>query len=83
MIIPTNCDGFFFGERLGIGKNALKLGKICFCTLLRMNYDTIHLFAMSRGERNRCLAIINDYYRLHLPDFPILKILDVLRELFD
>lgn len=52
-------------------------------TLLRMNYDTMHLFAMSRGERNRCLAIINDYYRLHLPDFPILKSLDVLRELFD
>jgi DNA repair protein RecO (recombination protein O) len=51
--------------------------------LLRMNYDTMHLFAMSRGERNRCLTIINDYYRLHIPDFPILKSLDVLRELFD
>lgn len=51
--------------------------------LLRMNYDTMHLFAMSRGKRNRCLTIINDYYRLHIPDFPILKSLDVLRELFD
>ena len=51
--------------------------------MLRMNYDTMHLFGMSRTERNRCLSIINDYYRLHIPDFPILKSLDVLKELFD
>ena len=51
--------------------------------LMRMNYDTMHLFAMSRGERTRCLAIMNEYYRLHLPDFPILKSLEVLKELFD
>lgn len=51
--------------------------------LLRMNYETMHLFAMSRAERGRCLTVINDYYRLHLPDFPILKSLDVLKELFD
>ena len=37
---------------------------------------------MSRLERNRCLDIMNDYYRLHLPDFPVLKSLDVLKELF-
>lgn len=51
--------------------------------LLRMNYETMHLFGMSRKERNRCLTVINDYYRLHLPDFPVLKSLDVLKELFD
>ena len=51
--------------------------------LLRMNYETMHLFGMSRVERNRCLTVINDYYRLHLPDFPILRSLDVLKELFD
>lgn len=51
--------------------------------LMRMNYDTMHLFGMSRAERGRCLAVINDYYRLHLPDFPVLKSLDVLKELFD
>lgn len=51
--------------------------------LLRMNYETMHLFGMSRGERNRCLTVINDYYRLHLPDFPILRSLEVLKELFD
>ncbi len=50
--------------------------------LLRMNYETMHLFAMNRTECNRCLTIINDYYRLHLPDFPVLKSLEVLQELF-
>ena len=44
--------------------------------LMRMNYETMHLFTMSRLERNRCLVIMNDYYRLHLPDFPVLKSLD-------
>lgn len=52
-------------------------------TLMRMNYDTMHLFGMSRAERARCLTILNEYYRLHLPDFPVLKSLEVLKELFD
>lgn len=50
--------------------------------LIRMNYDTMHLFSMNRMERNRCLDIISQYYRLHLPDFPELKSLPVLQELF-
>ena len=52
-------------------------------TLMRMNYDTMHLFAMDRAERMRCLSVIEQYYRLHLPDFPELKSLDVLKQLFD
>ena len=51
--------------------------------LMRMNYETMHLFGMSRAERTRCLTTINDYYSLHLPDFPVLKSLEVLKELFD
>lgn len=50
--------------------------------LMRMNYDTMRLFGMNRMERNRCLDIISEYYRLHLPDFPELKSLRVLQELF-
>lgn len=50
--------------------------------LVRMNYETMYLFKMSRTDRNRCLVLINDYYRLHLPDFPVLKSLDVLNQLF-
>lgn len=50
--------------------------------LMRMNYDTMHLFRFSREERQRLLTAINDYYRLHLPSFPDLKSLDVLHALF-
>ena len=50
--------------------------------LMRMRYETMHLFAMNRIERNRCLEVIIAYYRLHLPDFQELKSLPVLKELF-
>lgn len=50
--------------------------------LARIDYENMDKFAFSRDER---LIIINkmlDYYRLHLHDFPELKSLDVLHELF-
>lgn len=50
--------------------------------LTRANYETMHLFALNRTQRNRCLTAINEYYRLHLPDFPVLKSPDVLQTLF-
>ncbi len=53
-----------------------------FYQLMRMNYETMHLFKMNHAERNRCLEVINAYYRLHLPDFPQLKSHAVLQELF-
>ena len=37
---------------------------------------------MNREERNRCLDVIMTYYRLHVPNFPELRSLKVLRELF-
>lgn len=51
--------------------------------LMRMNYETMHIVRMNRNQRDRCLTLINDYYRLHLPDFPVLKSLDVLKAIFD
>lgn len=51
--------------------------------LLRMNYATMHLYRMSRTERGRMADIILRYYQLHVPDFPELKSLPVLKELFD
>ncbi len=50
--------------------------------LIRMNYETMHLFAMNRNERNRCLELIVEYYRLHLPGLSGMKSLQVLQELF-
>ena len=50
--------------------------------MLRMNFPTMHLYRMSRDERNRLLETILAYYRIHLPGFKELKSVDVLRELF-
>ena len=51
-------------------------------TLMRMNYDTMRFFAMNRLERGRYLEVLDEYYRLHVPEFPELKSLDVLKEVF-
>lgn len=51
-------------------------------TMMRLNYQTMHLFRMSRTERNRFLDIALRYYAIHIPDFPELRSLAVLRDLF-
>lgn len=51
-------------------------------TLFRMDYPTMHLFRLSRRERQRILHVLNEYYRLHIPNFPELKSLEVLQELY-
>ena len=50
--------------------------------LLRLRYQTMHLYIMSRQERNQCVEVIMKYYRLHMPDFPEMKTLPILQELF-
>ena len=50
--------------------------------MMRMDYPTMHLFRMSHQERNRLLEVALTYYRLHLTDFPELKSVAVLQELY-
>jgi DNA repair protein RecO (recombination protein O) len=50
--------------------------------MMRMDYPTMHLFRMSHSERNRLLELSLKYYRLHLPDFPEMKSIDVLHSLY-
>lgn len=50
--------------------------------MMRMNYQTMRLFRMTRAERNRLLDVAVRYYAIHVPDFPELKSLAVLRDLF-
>ena len=47
---------------------------------LRMNYASMRRFKMSRQQRNYALDVICNYYRLHIPEFPAVKSLDVLKE---
>ncbi len=49
---------------------------------MRMNYDSMRFFSMNRMERDRYIEVLNAYYRLHVPEFPELKSLDVLKEIF-
>lgn len=51
--------------------------------LMRMDYANMHLFRLSRAERGRLLEVIERYYCLHLPAFPELRSLAVLREIYD
>jgi len=49
--------------------------------LQRMNYGNMHLFGLSRSNRNTILDYLLEYYRLHVYDFPPLKSVDILRVL--
>lgn len=50
--------------------------------LMRMDFPTMHLFRLSHQERNRIVEVLLQYYRLHIPQFPELKSLAVLQELW-
>jgi DNA repair protein RecO (recombination protein O) len=49
---------------------------------MRMDFPTMHLFRLSHTERNRIVDVLLHYYRLHIPQFPELKSLSVLQELW-
>ena len=50
--------------------------------IARMNYSTMHVFKMSHNDRNRIVDVLLNFYRLHIPGFPELKSLDILKQLF-
>ena len=50
--------------------------------LMRMDYPTMHLFQLSQQDRGRILDVLMRYYKLHLPDFPDLRSLAVLHQLW-
>jgi DNA repair protein RecO (recombination protein O) len=51
-------------------------------TLMRMDFPTMHLYRLNRMDRNRIVDVLLQYYRLHIPQFPELKSLSVLQELW-
>lgn len=48
--------------------------------MMRMDFATMHLFRFSRDQRARLLQVVNDYYRTHVPHFPELRSMAILRE---
>lgn len=83
-------DGAWFDLREGCFTRLRPLHQDCLNpaeasrvhTLMRMDYDNMRFFRMRRADRNRCAEVILYYYRLHIPNFPEMRSLDVLRTLF-
>ena len=51
-------------------------------TLMRMDFPTMHLYRLNHADRNRIVDVLLRYYSLHIPQFPELKSLSVLQELW-
>ncbi len=51
-------------------------------SIMRMNFDTMHVFKWSRFQRDELLTVMLEYYRLHIPGLPELNGVSVLKELF-
>ena len=49
---------------------------------MRMGFSSMHLYRLSHHERNRITDVLLHYYRLHIPQFPELKSLSILQELW-
>ena len=83
-------EGYYFDLRAGVFCQEVPLHRDFLQpedarrmeVLMRMDYPTMHLFRMSHLDRQRLLDTAINYYRLHLPDFPELKSLAVLQEIY-
>ena len=84
-------DGAFFDLRAGIFTPSppvhgdfLRPDEACnIRTLMRMSASNMHLFRLSRTQRNNIVEVLLHFYSLHIPDFRPLKSWDVLKEVFD
>lgn len=52
-------------------------------SVLRMTYNNMHLYKMSRSERRMLLQLILDYYQVHYSSLQELHSLKIMQELFD
>ena len=53
-----------------------------FARMLRINYDNMAAFKFEHNERVEILRQMLNYYRMHLSDFPTIKSLEILQEVF-
>ncbi len=84
----SGCQGYFdlmngvFTRHVPLHGHYLNREQSAYLLLLQqMHYGNMHLFRLSRVQRNMVVDYMLDYFRLHTFDFPPLKSLEVLREL--
>lgn len=53
-----------------------------FLQLLSADFLSVSSMALNREQRGEFLAVLEEYYRLHVPSFPHLRSSEVLREIF-
>jgi DNA repair protein RecO (recombination protein O) len=53
-----------------------------FVQLMRMSFDNLSAFRFNHHERGEILSQMLNYYRMHLTEFPTIKSLAVLQEVF-
>lgn len=53
-----------------------------FAQLLNCDFQTVRRLGLNKELRGSFLTAFEEYYRLHIPDFPFLRSTAVLRELF-
>ena len=72
-----------FSLQVPIHRDFLSPDEACrILLLMRMDFPTMHLYRLSHHERNRIVEVLLGYYKLHIPQFPELKSLGVLQELW-
>lgn len=76
-------NGVFVAHRPLHGHYLLPSDTRFFRLLLRMTYENMHTFSLSRKDRVAIIERMIEYYRLHLTDFSSTKSLQVLQSLFD
>ncbi len=54
-----------------------------FVLLQQLRFEQAASCRFSRFQRRKLLDTLLDYYRLHLNDFPVIKSLDIMQELFE
>ena len=75
-------NGVFTGNKPPHNNFLLPDESEVFHNLLRMSYENMSVFRFSQRERQAIIHRILDYYRLHLSDFPEIKSLEVLHDVF-
>lgn len=60
----------------------MPVATLSFIRLFGSDFLSVRALALNGALRGRFLAVLEEYYRLHIPDFPALRSGDVLRELF-
>lgn len=51
--------------------------------LLQSTYDNMQSAPLTGQQRSSILRFLNDYFRMHVPSFPVIKSIDILETVFD